>query len=141
MPWPPPGWPMFSCIVHDGGKAYYPARPGAPAPENDFLCYQVETRAPDQYTIEIMAGSVGTHGLRLNPVIGIRLSARPDGAEWFDDTAGDAIIDMHVRGQRLIPERAAILRVILATTFLISRIDRGIAPNLRRILRLYRLEK
>jgi len=46
---------------------------------------------------------------------------------------------IHIMGQNLIPEKGAILRVILAMTYIISRIDRGQAPNLGRILKLYRL--
>ncbi len=104
--------------------------------EDDYLQYQVSMNADGIYELEIIAGAIGREGTRVTPAIGIRFAARDD---WFDDNPQQAVLDIHVRGQRLIPERGAVLRVILAMTFMISRIDRGIAPSLKRVLKMYRL--
>lgn len=131
--WPPPGWPMFSCVTETSGTAFCTnARHG----EDDFLEYRVSCSGEGVYVVEIFSGNVGRNGMTHTPVIGMRFAARED---WFDENPGKAVLDIHVRGQRLIPERGAVLRVILAMTFIISRIDRGLAPSLKRVLKTYRL--
>lgn len=124
---------MFACVTRDQGMAFRTATDRA---EDDYLQYQVSMNADGIYELEIISGAIGREGTRVTPAIGIRFAARDD---WFDDNPQQAVLDIHVRGQRLIPERGAVLRVILAMTFMISRIDRGIAPSLKRVLKMYRL--
>jgi hypothetical protein len=132
--WPPAGWPMFACVTRDRGFA---CRTGpTPRDDQDYLKYEVSVSPEGIYGLEILSGRIDAHGTQLTPAIGIRFTARED---WFDDNQDKAVLDMHIRGQRLIPERGAVLRVILAMTFIISRIDRGAAPNLKRVLKTYRL--
>lgn len=132
--WPPPGWPMFSCVTHETGSAFCA---DSKRGEGEILKYQVSEPEDGIYELEILSGRYGQDGgSSLTPVLGIRIAARED---WFEDTIGKAVLDIHVRGQRLIPERGAVLRVILAMTFIISRIDRGLAPSLKRVLKTYRL--
>ena len=133
LKWPPPGWPMFACVTRDSGMAF---RTSQSRSEDDYLQYQLATTPDGIYELEILSGTVGRDGTSGSPVIGIRFAARDD---WFDDNPHQAVLDIHIQGQRLIPERGAVLRVILAMTFLISRIDRGIAPSLKRVLKMYRL--
>lgn len=133
LQWPPPGWPMFACVTRDHGMAFRTSRDKT---EDDYLQYQVSVTPEGIYELEIMSGAIGREGTRMSSAIGIRFAARDD---WFDDNPQQAVLDIHVRGQRLIPERGAVLRVILAMTFMISRIDRGVAPSLKRVLKLYRL--
>lgn len=128
--WPPLGWPMFSCVTHIAGRTE--GREG----EGDFLEYQISCSGDGVYQVEISTGAVSRHGATHTPVIGMRFAARED---WLDEAPGQSGIDIHVHGQRLIPERGAVLRVILAMTFIISRIDRGLAPSLKRVLKTYRL--
>jgi hypothetical protein len=134
LKWPPPGWPMFACVTRNSGMAF---RTSQIRTEDDYLKYQVSATQDGIYALEILSGTVGRDGTHLSPVIGIRLAARED---WFDDNPHKAVLDIHIRGQRLIPEKGAVLRVILAMTFLISRIDRGIAPSIKRVLKMYRLQ-
>lgn len=124
---------MFACVTQTTGMAFRSLNSRS---ENDYLKYEVAASPDGIYEIEILAGSVSPKGTQLTPIIGIRFAARED---WFDDNPQKAVIDIHVRGQRLIAERGAVLRVILAMTFVISRIDRGIAPSMKRVLKMYRL--
>lgn|GEM_PF-3764908 len=134
MRWPPRGWPMFSCVTHESGSAFCAdSKRGA----GEVLKYQVRQLENEIYELEISAGQFDREGgASFTPVLGIRIAA---GEDWFDDNPGQAVLDLHVRGQRLIPERGAVLRMILAMTFIISRIDRGLAPSLKRVLKTYRL--
>lgn len=131
--WPPQGWPMFACVTRDSGMAFRTTRERN---DDDYLQYHVSVNPEGIYELEIITGAIGREGTRVSPAIGIRFAARDD---WFDDNPQQAVLDIHVCGQRLIPERGAVLRVILAMTFMISRIDRGVAPSLKRVLKMYRL--
>ncbi len=131
--WPPQGWPMFSCITRDSG---YATKPSTRAGDDDCLSYAVGCTPDGIYSIEILAGTLGRAGTSLSPLMGIRFTARDD---QFDDHTANGAVELHVKGQRLIPEPGAVLRLILAMTFMVSRIDRGIAPNVRRVLKMYRL--
>lgn len=133
MEWPPQGWPMFSCITQTSGTAF---RTGQTRGQDDFVNYEVTTSQDGIYEIEILSGRVGPGGISLTPVMGIRFAARKD---LFDDKQNHAVLDLHANGQRLIPERGCILRAILAMTFIISRIDRGAAPSIKRVLKTYQL--
>lgn len=133
LKWPPPGWPMFSCVTQMSGTAF---RTGNARGEDDFVKYEVSAGPDGVYELEILSGRVGSSGVSLNPAIGMRFAARED---MFDDNPSRAVLELHVRGQRLIPERGCILRVILAMTFIISRIDRGLAPSIKRVLKTYQL--
>jgi hypothetical protein len=124
---------MFSCITQERGMAIASSRAAA---ESDYLQYEVVALGEGIYDIEILAGAVRPEGASLSPVIGLRFKSAED---FFDGNPQQSVIDMHVRGQRLIPERGAVLRVILAMTFIISRIDRGLAPSTKRVLKMYRL--
>jgi hypothetical protein len=119
---------MFACVTQPSGMTFRTGVRGAEA----YLKYEVSADANGIYQLEILNG----RGATITPVIGMRFAARED---WSDDESGKSVIDIHIRGQRLIPERGCILRVILAMTFIISRIDRGIAPSLHRVFRTYRL--
>lgn len=131
--WPPSGWPIFSCVTKDSGSAFK-----TESGHGTTVLKYTLTCENDIYALEIMSGQIARHGgdVRFEPAIGIRFAARED---WFDDNPQKAVMDIHVRGQRLLPERGAVLRVILAMTFMISRIDRGLAPSLGRVLKLYKL--
>ena len=131
--WPPRGWPMFACVTHASGTAACNERGAA---NNGFLKYDLSITDDGIYNLEITTGQVGRNGTSFGPAIGIRFAARDD---WFDENPHKAVQDIHVQGQKLICERGAVLRVILAMTYIISRIDRGTAPNLNRVLKIYRL--
>jgi len=131
--WPPRGWPMFACINRQSGTASCTSRE---SPEGTFLKYDLALLDNGVYALEIMSGHMGRQGSGLAPAIGIRFSARTD---WLDEAPQNAVLDIHVRGQSLIPERGLVLRVILAMTYIVSRIDRGAAPNMNRVLKIYRL--
>jgi hypothetical protein len=131
--WPPSGWPMFACITRQSGTASSNER-GQPA--NQLLKYDLTIQEDGFYTIEITSGQIGPNGASFAPAIGMRFKARED---WLDETPHKSVADIHIRGQNLICERGAVLRVILAMTYIISRIDRGVAPNLNRVLKIYRL--
>lgn len=124
---------MFSCVTRSSGTAMKTDRNGS---EDAFLKYTLNVSGDGVYNLEIFSGRIGPGGASLFPAIGMRFAARED---WFDDNPQNAVLDLHVRGQRLIPERDCVLRMILAMTFIISRIDRGIAPSLKRVLKIYRL--
>lgn len=131
--WPPRGWPMFACITNNTGTATCNERGQA---NKDFLQYNLTINDNAVYCLEIMSGKIGTAGTSFVPAIGIHFKARED---WLDDNHQNAVEAIHVMGQTLIPEKSDILRVILAITYIISRIDRGQAPNLKRVLKIYRL--
>lgn len=133
MKWPPQGWPMFSCVTQTSGTAF---RTGQNRGQDDFVKYEIIAREKGIYEIEILRGRIGPGGVSLKPAMGLRFAARED---IFDDNSNQAVLDIHVGGQRLIPERGCILRVILAMTFIISRIDRGTAPSIKRVLKTYQL--
>jgi hypothetical protein len=134
LKWPPAGWPMFACVTRESGMAFKTSQTRT---ADDYLQYQVSTASDGVYELQIISGTIGRDGTSQSPVIGIRFAARED---WFDDNPQKAVLDIHVCGQRLIPERGAVLRVILAMTFIISRIDRGIAPSIGRVMKMYRLQ-
>ena len=123
---------MFSCVTETSGTAFRTDGRG----EDDFLKYEVSCAPDGVYQVEILSGTVGRNGSSETPIIGMRFASRED---WFDENPGKAVLDIHVRGQSIIPERGAVLRVILAMTFMISRIDRGLTPSLKRVLKTYRL--
>ncbi|NBX67257.1 MAG: hypothetical protein EBQ96_09720 [Proteobacteria bacterium] len=131
--WPPRGWPMFACITKQSGTASCNER-GQPV--SQFLKYDLMILDDGFYALEITTGQVGKNGASYAPAIGIRFKARED---WLDEAPHRSVEDIHIRGQNLICERGAVLRVILAMTYIISRIDRGVAPNLNRVLKIYRL--
>ncbi|MBU6235479.1 MAG: hypothetical protein KGQ41_06510 [Alphaproteobacteria bacterium] len=131
--WPPRGWPMFACVTNTSGSAHTNERGQA---SNTFLRYDISIDDDGLYCIEITNCQTGRNGTSCTPAIGIRFKARED---WYEDNPQKSVASIHVGGQTLIPEKGAILRVILAMTYIISRIDRGQAPNLRRVLGIYRL--
>lgn len=130
--WPPRGWPMFACVTRKNGTATCCDR-GA---ESAFLQYELAISPEGIYTLEIFCGRIGRSGTSLAPALGIRFADRED---WLDENPQNAVLEVHVRGQNLIPERSLVLRAILAITYIVSRIDRGAAPNLKRVLKIYRL--
>lgn len=132
--WPPQGWPMFACITHTSGTSSMRDK----ATGNDIILkYELNIADDNTYTLEIYSGIVAGDGaFTLTPAMGIRFTEQDDD---FDDNPQRGVLDIHVQGQQLIPERGLILRLILAMTFMISRIDRGITPNLKRVLKTYQL--
>jgi len=133
--WPPQGWPMFACVIRPAGTVTSSDR--NPHGNVSLLKYEVRITPDGLYTIEILQGILSRTGeSSLIPALGIQFSGCED---WFEERREDAVLDIYVGGQRLIPERGLVLRMILAVTFLISRIDRGLAPNLKKTLKLYRL--
>jgi len=132
--WPPRGWPMFSCVTEMSGMTVTHDRASG---DDTILQYELTITDDEIFNLEIYSGIVTKDGhFSLSPAIGIRFAARED---WFDDNPQNAVLDVHVRGQQMIPERGLVLRVILAMTFIISRIDRGLVPDLKRVLKTYRL--
>lgn len=131
--WPPRGWPMFACITKQSGTAASNER-GQPV--NQLLKYDLSILEDGFYNLEITSGTIGKNGASFAPAIGMRFKARED---WLDEAPQKSVADIHIKGQNLICERGAVLRVILAMTYIISRIDRGVAPNLNRVLKIYRL--
>jgi hypothetical protein len=128
--WPPSGWPMFACVTRPSGTVMT---------DQAVLKYDVRMDQSGVYTIEILSGTINRRGeTTVTPVLGIRFSGRED---WYekDPRPEDDVLDVYSNGQRLESERSVILRMILAMTFLISRIDRGLMPNLKKTLKIYRL--
>ena len=130
--WPPKGWPMFACITRASGMATCKK---AGTPEGCFLKYDAG-RDGDIYTLEIMAGRMTRAGTHLQPANTLRFKP-------LDDPLGGeperGIIDLRVGDEQLPATRMVVLRAILAMTYVISRIDRGIAPDLPRVLKTYQL--
>jgi hypothetical protein len=124
---------MFACITRTNGTATCDERGSA---NSTFLKYDLSIADNGIYTLEITSGQVGRNGTSFVPAMGIRFKTRDD---WFDENPQNAVDSIHILGQSLLPERGAVLRVILAMTYVISRIDRGLAPNLKRVLKIYRL--
>jgi len=135
--WPPSGWPMFACINRPSGMIT--ANTLDLKVSQSILKYEVRRDDSGVYTIEILSGTLTRTGeISLNPVLGIRFSGRED---WYEEDARpeEDVLDLYASGKQLTPERSLILRMILAITFLISRIDRGLMPNLKKTMKLYRL--
>lgn len=124
---------MFACIGRSNGTAACGERGHQ---GGNFLKYDLTISDEGVYALEITSGQMGRNGISFAPAIGIRFTARDD---WFDENPHKSVESIHIRGQSLINERGAVLRVILAMTYIISRIDRGVAPNLNRVLKIYRL--
>jgi len=138
--WPPSGWPMFACVTRPSGTVM--AGKYGVRGDQDLLKYEVRIEPEGIYTIEILKGTLGANGeISLQPALGMRFSGKED---WAEINAGkrpdDTVLELYVDGKQHAPERGLILRVILALTFMISRIDRGLMPNLKKTLRLYRLD-
>ncbi len=131
--WPPKGWPMFACVTRASGMATC-KKPGTP--EGCFLKYDAGHDGT-AYTLEIMAGRMTRAGTQLEPAIALRVIP-------LDDPLGGeperGVIGLRVRDRQLPATRATVLRAILAMTYVISRIDRGIAPDLPRVLKTYHLQ-
>jgi hypothetical protein len=133
--WPPSGWPMFACVTRPSGTVTGLERDALG--NLNLLKYQVRIDPAGIYTIEILKGALKSSGqVSLQPALNIRFTGLED---WFEDNLEKAVLDIDVEGVALTPRRDVILRLILAMTFLISRIDRGLMPNLKKTLKIYRL--
>jgi len=135
--WPPAGWPMFACVTRPSGTVM--STEMGVYGDQALLKYDVRIDANGVYTIEILKGALKANGgISLSPALGIRFSGRED---WYEDDRPEKdVLDILINGQSVKPEHSLILRTILATTFLISRIDRGLVPNLKKTMKIYRLE-
>lgn len=131
--WPPRGWPMFACITSSSGTAHCRERVSG---HSNFLQYEISVDAEGIYSIEITTGLICAAGASFKPAMGMSFKARND---WLDDDLQKSVVAMHIAGQSLIPDKSMTLRMILAITYVISRIDRDTAPNLKRVMNIYRL--
>ncbi|HEY8964445.1 MAG TPA: hypothetical protein VIN59_08310 [Alphaproteobacteria bacterium] len=133
--WPPLGWPMFACVTRPSGTVMGTDRDSKG--NLPVLKYEVRIEA-GVYTIEILQGMMGRSGqMGLQSALSIQFSGRED---WYEERPEKGVHEITVAGKPLIPERGLLLRLILAMTFMISRIDRGLMPNLTKTLRIYRLD-
>jgi hypothetical protein len=130
---PPCGWPMFESLTKFQGIATYTETDAA---NSRVLQYNITLGSNGVYGIEIMDGKIGYQGISFSPGIGIRFFAKEYTSEQYLE---NAVLEMHLRGQRLMIEREIVLRGVLAITYIISRIDQGLAPHLKRVFKIYNL--
>lgn len=137
--WPPPGWPMFSCITRASGTATSPA-PSVPG-KLAVLTYKVSCYPNDEYALEVFTGSMHMNGeVSMTPALSIRFAGQEDwGAGPGTASFEGSLFEVYAHGRLLPAERQMNLRAILAITYIISRIDRGLLPDLRKTMALYRL--
>lgn len=132
--WPPSGWPMFACVTRPSGTVI--ASEMGVRGDQALLKYEVRIEN-GVYTIEILKGTLArSGGITLQPALSIRFTGLED---WFEENLESAVLNIDVDGQSIRVTRDVVLRLILAMTFLISRIDRGLMPNLKKTLKIYRL--
>lgn len=129
--WPPLGWPMFACILRQSGTASSPTNtPG----QQTVLSYKVHVFENSAYTLEIQYGTMQRTGeVSMTPALAIHFSGQED---WTQQDTKFKVLSL---GQELKPDRQMHLRAVLAITYIISRIDRGLTPNIAKTLALYRL--
>jgi hypothetical protein len=127
--WPPPGWPMFSNIIKTNGIAYTNLN-------NTFLKYDITMPHEGVYTIEIIEGHISLKGTTLNPVIGMTFKGKNINIHKGPQ---DNALAIHIQGQCLLIERNTVLQALLIITCIIGRIDQNQVPNIKRLLKIYKL--
>lgn len=163
--WPPQGWPMFSCITRASGTALSPT--SSVTGKQTVCAYNVHLNGHNEYTLEVLFGTMHINGeINLNPALTIHFSGTEDwggtthpataepypnlnldqntgsntGPNTSSNTgANNILFEVYSYGRKLPSDRQIHLRAILAITYIISRIDRGLAPNIKKTLALYRL--
>lgn len=133
--WPPRGWPMFACITRSSGTAI--SQSLALTGKQTILSYKVHCFKNNEYALEILHGTIRHNGeISLTSALSIHFGGRED---WGTGPKANSLFEVQVLGAELPSDHQTHLRAILAITYIISRIDRGLVPDIYKTLSLYRL--